>query len=82
LSTLEDELPGDGKSNAAGGIGPGPAGAAADVFALVSGCLARQPDPGDPAARDRLVAVVRAGLKTAASSAPTIPAGPCLTAPA
>jgi AcrR family transcriptional regulator len=35
----------------------------ADVMALVSGCLARQPDPADPAARDRLVAVVCAGLR-------------------
>jgi AcrR family transcriptional regulator len=31
-----------------------------DVIALVAGCLARQPDPG---ARDRLVAVVSAGLR-------------------
>ncbi len=31
-----------------------------DVIALVAGCLARQPDPG---ARDRLVAVVAAGLR-------------------
>jgi AcrR family transcriptional regulator len=38
---------------------------AADVMALVAGCLARQPDPTDPAARDRLVAVVRAGLRRA-----------------
>jgi AcrR family transcriptional regulator len=35
----------------------------ADVLALVAGCLARQPDPDDPAARDRLVAVVCAGLR-------------------
>jgi AcrR family transcriptional regulator len=35
----------------------------ADVLALVSGCLARQPDPDDPAARDRLVAVVCAGMR-------------------
>jgi AcrR family transcriptional regulator len=34
-----------------------------DVIALVSGCLARQPAPDDPAARDRLVAVVCAGLR-------------------
>jgi hypothetical protein len=31
-----------------------------DVIALVAGCLARQPDPG---ARDRLTAVVSAGLR-------------------
>jgi AcrR family transcriptional regulator len=36
---------------------------AADVIALVAGCLARRPDPDDPAARDRLVAVVSAGLR-------------------
>jgi AcrR family transcriptional regulator len=36
---------------------------AADVIALVAGCLARQPGPNDPAARDRLVAVVSAGLR-------------------
>jgi AcrR family transcriptional regulator len=35
----------------------------ADALALVAGCLARQPDPVDPAARDRLVAVVCAGLR-------------------
>jgi AcrR family transcriptional regulator len=35
---------------------------AADVMALVAGCLARQPDRDDPAARDRLVAVVCTGL--------------------
>jgi len=35
----------------------------ADVLALVSGCLARHPDPDDPAARDRLVAVVCAGMR-------------------
>ena len=35
----------------------------ADVMALVAGCLARQPDGSDPAARDRMVAVVRAGLR-------------------
>jgi AcrR family transcriptional regulator len=35
----------------------------ADVLALVSGCLARPPDPDDPAARDRLVAVVCAGMR-------------------
>lgn len=38
----------------------------ADVLALVAGCLARQPDPGSPAARDRLVAVVCAGLRAGA----------------
>lgn len=39
---------------------------AADVMALIAGCLARQPDRGDPAARDRLVAVVCAGLRSEA----------------
>jgi AcrR family transcriptional regulator len=34
-----------------------------DVLALVAGCLARQPGQDDPAARDRLVAVVCAGLR-------------------
>jgi AcrR family transcriptional regulator len=33
-----------------------------DVIALVAGCLARHSGGDDPAARDRLVAVVRAGL--------------------
>ncbi|TQS39938.1 TetR/AcrR family transcriptional regulator [Cryptosporangium phraense] len=34
----------------------------ADVKALLAGCLARERDAADPAARERLVAVVRAGL--------------------
>ena len=35
---------------------------AADVMALIAGCLAREPEPADPAARDRLVSVARRGL--------------------
>ena len=35
----------------------------ADVMALIAGCLAREPEPGDPAARDRLVSVIRDGLR-------------------
>lgn len=39
---------------------------AGDVMALVAGCLARQPDRSDPAARDRLVAVVSSGMRSEA----------------
>lgn len=35
----------------------------ADVMALITGCLAREPDPKLPAARDRLISVVREGLR-------------------
>jgi AcrR family transcriptional regulator len=35
----------------------------ADVIALVTGCLARESDPQVPAARDRLISVVREGLR-------------------
>ena len=34
----------------------------ADVMALIAGCLAPQPEPGNPAARDHLVSVIREGL--------------------
>jgi len=34
-----------------------------DVIALIAGCLAREPDPELPAARDRLISVIRAGLR-------------------
>jgi hypothetical protein len=33
-----------------------------DVTALINGCLAREPDPEVPAARDRLISVIRQGL--------------------
>jgi AcrR family transcriptional regulator len=35
----------------------------ADVMALVTGCLARELDPTLPAARDRLISVIREGLR-------------------
>jgi AcrR family transcriptional regulator len=35
---------------------------AADVKALITGCLARTPSAADPAARDRMISVVRQGL--------------------
>jgi AcrR family transcriptional regulator len=35
----------------------------ADVMALITGCLARESDPQVPAARDRLISVVREGLR-------------------
>lgn len=35
----------------------------ADVMALIAGCLAREPEPGNSAARDRLLSVIRAGLR-------------------
>ncbi|GAA0260377.1 helix-turn-helix domain-containing protein [Cryptosporangium japonicum] len=35
----------------------------ADVKALLAGCLARERTAADPAARDRLIAVVRTGLR-------------------
>jgi AcrR family transcriptional regulator len=35
----------------------------ADVMALITGCLAREPDPKLPAARDRLISVIREGLR-------------------
>jgi AcrR family transcriptional regulator len=35
----------------------------ADIMALIAGCLARQPDPGNPAAQDRLLSVIRQGLR-------------------
>jgi hypothetical protein len=35
----------------------------ADVIALITGCLARESDPQVPAARDRLISVVREGLR-------------------
>ncbi|MEU8083819.1 helix-turn-helix domain-containing protein [Micromonospora sp. NPDC049101] len=35
----------------------------ADVKALMSGCLAREVDPADTGARDRVIAVVRDGLR-------------------
>jgi len=35
----------------------------ADVMALIAGCLAREPEPGDPSARDRVVSVIREGLR-------------------
>jgi AcrR family transcriptional regulator len=38
---------------------------AADLIALTAGCLARQPDPASPEARERLVSVVCAGLRAA-----------------
>jgi hypothetical protein len=34
-----------------------------DVIALITGCLARKPDPELPAARDRLISVIRQGLR-------------------
>jgi AcrR family transcriptional regulator len=34
----------------------------ADVIALVTGCLARESDPQVPAARDRMISVIRDGL--------------------
>jgi hypothetical protein len=33
-----------------------------DVIALITGCLAREPGPGLPAARDRLICGIREGL--------------------
>jgi hypothetical protein len=33
------------------------------VMALITGCLAREPDPELPAARDRLISVIRQGLR-------------------
>lgn len=35
----------------------------ADVMALIAGCLAREPEPGNSAARDRLLSVIREGLR-------------------
>jgi hypothetical protein len=35
----------------------------ADVKALVVGCLARERQPADPAARQRMIAIVCAGLR-------------------
>ena len=35
----------------------------ADVIALIAGCLAREPDPHVLAARNRLVSVIRDGLR-------------------
>jgi hypothetical protein len=37
-----------------------------DLIALITGCLAREPDPELPAARDRLISVIREGLRTGA----------------
>jgi AcrR family transcriptional regulator len=34
-----------------------------DMIALITGCLAREPGPELPAARDRLISVVREGLR-------------------
>jgi AcrR family transcriptional regulator len=34
-----------------------------DVIALITGCLAREPDPEVPAARDRLISVIRDGMR-------------------
>jgi hypothetical protein len=36
----------------------------ADVKALMTGCLARESDPADNSARDRVIAVVCGGLRT------------------
>jgi AcrR family transcriptional regulator len=36
-----------------------------DVKALMTGCLSRVPTPTDPGARDRMVAIATAGLRTA-----------------
>jgi AcrR family transcriptional regulator len=40
----------------------------ADVMALIAGCLAREPEPGNPASRDRLVSVIREGLRPRSST--------------
>ncbi|GAA3382237.1 TetR/AcrR family transcriptional regulator [Cryptosporangium minutisporangium] len=47
----------------------------ADVKALLAGCLARERDTADPAARDRLIAIVRAGLRPTAQPASQPSAG-------
>ena len=47
----------------------------ADVKALLAGCLARERDNADPAARDRMIAIVRSGLRPA-PAAPREAAGP------
>lgn len=41
-----------------------PDATAGDVKALVAGCLARAPTPADPGARDRMIAIATAGLRT------------------
>jgi AcrR family transcriptional regulator len=42
----------------------------ADVKALITGCLARESDPHVPAERDRLISVVREGLRPSREPAP------------
>jgi AcrR family transcriptional regulator len=37
----------------------------ADVKALITGCLARTPAAADPAARDRIISIIRQGLRKA-----------------
>lgn len=41
---------------------------AADVKALITGCLARVPTPADPAARDRMISIARRGLVNASTA--------------
>lgn len=47
----------------------------ADVKALIAGCLARTPAAADPAAQDRMISIVRQGLRPGPGEIPSDPAG-------